>query len=252
MYPQVIIFDFHGTISLKQGTSPYSYRFQKFESTLDPMEGIYLFINDLKKVLRKYKLPEETTTNWYQTMNRSRIDPLIMIPFLDDLILFVESFPDSLFFIASMLETDDFIHDMLQYSFEMRGKVSPFIYDKIIGTQTLNKYKAMIQNKEGKLAHMDIIFNRFHLEDVPRSNIVVIDDSEHTIESVKENGYCGIFLSSIYFRIEEWNKNKCGYNLPPIKVPERTVVQKAIYEIENTVKQPHSKSSILNLVNRYK
>jgi hypothetical protein len=250
MYPEVVIFDFHGTISLKQGTSPYSYRFKNFEETLDPMEGIYLFINDLKKVLRKYKLPNETKTDWYQTMNRSKINPVIMIPFLDDLIKLVESFPDSMYFIASMLETDDFIHDMLKYSFEMRGKVSPFTYDKIIGTQTLNKYRDMIKNEEGKLAHMDIIFTKFNLYDVPRSNIVVIDDSDSTISLVKSHGYCGIFLDSLYFRLDVWNKNICGYD-KILDIPERTEMQK---EIDINIGETPNRygNSVLNLINRYK
>ena len=210
--PRLIIFDFHGTISLKQGRSLFPMN--DFINTLDKNFAFDARINDLKKGLRKYKLPSDTKTNWYVLMNRAKIDPEVMVPTLNDIIKFIDYVtsqnPTTIFAIASMVENDSFIFDMMKYVFEMRGKISPFTYNTIVGSNTVNKYGG---NEKGKLKHISVILKNIEIP-VDNKDIVLIDDSIPTIQIMTLNGICGILISD-YFTIKDWNKNSCGYSEVP-------------------------------------
>ena len=210
--PSLIIFDFHGTISLKQGSSIFPMN--DFIDTLDKKFAFDARINNLKKGLRKYKLPSDTKTNWYVLMNRAKIDPEVMIPTLNDFIKFIDYVtfqnPTTIFAIASMVENDSFIFDMMKYVFEIRGKISPFTYNTIVGSNTVNKYGG---NEKGKLKHISVLLKNIDISLSPK-DIVVIDDSITTSQIMTMNGICGILISD-YFTIKDWNKNSCGYSEVP-------------------------------------
>ncbi len=194
-FPRLIVFDFHGTLALRQG----------------------LLINDIKKELKKYKLPDEIT-NWYLLMNRAKINPEKMMPTLDNIIYFFDYIENqnigTIFAITSMIESDYFIIDMMKYSFEIRGKISPFTSDTVVGSFTLNKYGG---KEIGKLKHLSVIFNNLNLK-LPSNEIAVIDDDDRTIEIIDKHGMCGVSVKN-YFTVADWNKNSCGYE----KIPCSTI-----------------------------
>ena len=80
---KLIVFDFHGVLSLSTGSGRF---IGNFEETLHiDNESFYnLRINNIKNALRKYK-----KDSWYQAMIDSKISPYFMMPTLTDVISFV-------------------------------------------------------------------------------------------------------------------------------------------------------------------
>ena len=157
-------------------------------------------------MLRKYKISSDKITDWYVLMNRAKILPEIMMPTLNDIIKFIDENQNTIFAIASMIESDSFIFDMMKYCFESKGRISPFTPETIVGSNTVNKYGG---NEIGKLKHINVILKNIGLS-IPYEHIAVIDDNKITINNMKLHGICGIPVE-MYFTIADWNRNSCGF-----------------------------------------
>lgn len=181
---KLIVFDFHGTLSLKQGSSDHEMR-----------------INNLKVFLRGFKKDGEKM-NWYILMKKSNIKPNLLMPTLDDIIYFIKKQNDSIFGIASVAESESFILDMMRYCFESKNMKSPFTIDNVVSSGTLFKYGQRIE--QGKLKHITVILKNLNL-DIPYSSVTLIDDTESMISDISYLGVCGILVED-GFRISDWNK----------------------------------------------
>lgn len=193
MFPKLIVFDFHGTLSLSSGTER-GFLVGDFETTLELPEHGKIRINNLKKALRKYKI-----NGWYSAMVKSKINPYIMMPTLDDILTFVDFIrndrKDTIFSIASMLEDEHFMYDMMKYCFECKGKISPFTKESICGTR--------FDKKDKKIPHIQEILKRLNLK-IDNSNIILIDDTEKIVSFMRNKGIFSILVKK-YFILEEWN-----------------------------------------------
>ena len=200
MFPKLIVFDFHGTLSLSSGTER-GMLVGDFETTLKLPEYGKIRINNLKKALRKYK-----TKGWYSAMINSKINPYIMMPTLDDIITFVDFIrvnrKDTIFSIASMLEDEHFMYDMMKYCFESKGKISPFSQEAIISSHSLDN--KISKSREDKWPHISVILKRMNLP-FEKSSIVLIDDTISVVEYMTKSGICSVLVDE-YFRISDWNK----------------------------------------------
>jgi len=199
-YPKLIVFDFHGTLSLKPGAEKNPVLLGDFETSLNLEKESSLRINNLKNALRPYK-----NEDWYSAMQKSNIDPFIMMPTLKDVILFVDDMryyrKDIIFSIASMLEDENFMYDMMRYCFESQGKISPFFKEAIISSRSLNRM--ISKGKDDKWPHISVILERMKLE-IDKSDIVLIDDSEYVVSYMSQS-ICSILVED-YFRLTDWNK----------------------------------------------
>ncbi len=242
-FPTLIVFDFHGTLSLKSGSSKMGGLLGDFETSLDKNNVKYAGINNLKNALRKYKLAtDKLPIDWYVLMNRAQIDQEILIPNLSDLIRFVEYVkrvkPNTVFAIASMIESENFMSAMMRYVFEIRGKlhINPFNSNTIIGRTSLTKYGNLSKTHKGKQQHIHVIKKNLGLENLPNNEIILIDDKEQNINDITTpvydkvnnwvttgyNSICGLVIDNSYeddefFTIGKWNKNLCGFS----KVPDK-------------------------------
>ena len=164
----LLVFDFHGCLSLKSGEQ----------------------LNNLKKYL---KIKD---TKWYSAMKMSNIDPYIMMPTLDEVIYFVDYMRKykCIFAIASMLEDEIFMYDMMKYCFESKNKISPFVQEAIISNQPFKKYD--------KSSHIFNILKRMKL---PKMKIILIDDNEKNVNYMNNIGIKSILVKN-YFRIKDWNE----------------------------------------------
>tara|TARA_R110002153_G_scaffold31231_1_gene95274 strand:- start:970 stop:1647 length:678 start_codon:yes stop_codon:yes gene_type:complete len=200
-YPKLIVFDFHGTLSLASGSEKSPILLGDFETSLKLGEHTLIKLNNLKNALRPYK-----NGDWYSAMQKSNIDPFIMMPTLKDIILFVDDMrhhrKDVVFSIASMLEDEKFMYDMMRYCFESQGKISPFLQEAIISSHSLNRM--MSKGKDDKWPHISVILERMKLS-IDKSDIVLIDDSENVVSYMSRNGVCSILVQD-YFRLTDWNK----------------------------------------------
>jgi hypothetical protein len=192
MEPKLIVFDFHGVLSLKEGS------FKDFKELLDYKT---IKINNIKTYLKKFKTND--SLDWYLLLKKSKINTIFLMPTLDEVILFIENitllFPKIQFGIASMGEIESFMIAILKYCFEERGKVSPFNESNVVGFQTLNKYSKIIE--KGKLTHISVILKNLNLN-IPLENIVLIDDHP---EVIINTGICGILVED-FFKISDWNR----------------------------------------------
>lgn len=199
-FPKLIVFDFHGTLSLRSGTGLNTEKFiENFE--IDDMTEVR--INDLKKSLRKYK-----SSGWYSAMEKSRINPFIMMPTLNEVITFVDMVRDkykgTMFAIASMLEDEQFMYDMMKYCFESQNKISPFVPNAIVSSHSLINIKSRDSND--KWPHIVVILKRMNLP-FEKSKIVLIDDNNNVVEYMKQSGICSVQIEK-YFTISEL-KDSC-------------------------------------------
>lgn len=199
-YPKLIVFDFHGTLSLDTGS---------------------LNIGALKARLKKYALPNEpkalTVDGWLTLMNRAAtnndLKPEDMMPHLNDVIDFIsginaKSHHTTKFAIASNAEQDAFVLAIMNYCFAARGKhdLNPFNENNVIGIKGLSRYEPMPAG-EGKLKHISVILRNLGWkigEDIQYSDMVLIDNSSDDLKRVKPAGVKPIQVKQ-YFRIEEWN-----------------------------------------------
>lgn len=196
-YPDLIVFDFHGTLSLKEGRSPLVS-----ENLFFPCEKLY-HINDLKKILRRYKNDD----SWYKTMIKAEICPEIMMPTLNDIIMFINNIkivnPDIIFSIASMIEDEKFIYDMMRYCFDSKKKENPFNQNNIVGFQSLSKNKLNSLCSKDKTPHINIILSRL---DRNITNIVLVDNDSDVIATMSKLGVRSVYVEE-FFTIEDWNKS---------------------------------------------
>lgn len=196
-YPKLIVFDFHGTLSL------------------DTSE-----INKLKNRIKKYNNNEFkaplSVDNWFTLIQRAvQNDGLKledMVPRFQDLINFVylvTSYTEgkTRFGIASNLEQDSFIIAMMKYVFDQKeaSNLNPFNEDTVVGMQSLNKYGKM--SGQGKIQNISVMLKNLHLElgkDITYHDIVLIDNSEDDLAKVTSVGIKPIKVEK-YFNIQEWN-----------------------------------------------
>jgi len=200
MFPKLIVFDFHGCLSLASGTER-GVLVGDFENTLKLAEYGRIRINNLKKALRKYK-----NGSWYSAMVKSKINPYIMMPTLDEVITFVDFIrnnrKDTVFSIASMLEDEHFMYDMMKYCFEKKDKISPFLQDAIISSHSLDN--KVSRSRNDKWPHISVILKKLNLP-IEKSDIVLIDDTESIVDYMTKSGICSVLVED-YFRISDWNK----------------------------------------------
>ena len=172
MFPKLIVFDFHGCLSLKY--------------------------KELLKIKEKLE-----NGNWYLSMVKNKIDPYVLMPTLNDVIYFVDvvrfNQKESIFAIASMFEDEDFMYSTLKYCFEYKGKISPFIKRNIISYHEIGNKK-----KNNKWPLISKIMNRGNLK-LDKSEIVLIDDNEKNVSYMTSIGVCSILVEK-YFKISDWNK----------------------------------------------
>jgi len=205
IYPQLIVFDFHGTLSAHTGTSSFP---TEFEKTLKKGEYDEVKINNIKNALRNYK-----KTSWYQAMKDSKIDSKILMPTLDDVVKFVDEIKknskETFFGIATMGEDEKFMFDMMKYCFESKGKESPFTTDTIVGFQTLNLAKVKSTSSDDKMPHIQLIIDQLEKKNpglkIPLSSVVLIDDSEPIVKYMTKQKICSVLVDN-YFEIWKWNK----------------------------------------------
>ena len=166
----MIVFDFHGCLSLSS--------------------------KDIKTYNIKNILNKE---DWYESMVKLKVDPYFLMPTLDDVVKFVDNIKykrnDIIFAIASMLEDEDFMYDMMKYCFDCKGKISPFTKESICGTR--------FDKKEMKIPHIQEILKRLNLK-IDNSNIILIDDTEKIVSFMRNKGIFSILVKK-YFILEEWN-----------------------------------------------
>jgi hypothetical protein len=198
-FPKLIVFDFHGTLSLRTGTSKY---IGNFEKTLEKDEFDDVKINNLKNALKPFK-----TKTWYDAMVKSNINPKIMMPTLDDVNILSDLAKKngSILGIATMGENEDFIIDMLNYCFSSLGKKSPFDEKAIIGVLSMKESKVKSKTNNDKLPHIFIMLERLGLN-FPLSSIVLIDDSGSITDYMSSIGMKTILVDD-YFRMKDWYAN---------------------------------------------
>lgn len=200
----LLVFDFHNTLSLKSGKVNSDY----LKMFLDQLENgklpqLQIGINDLKTILKKYK---GVNDSWYQAMKKSKLDAKIMMPTIDDIISFIDYVKPQnyVFAVASMLEDEQFMYDLLHYCFEQRGKKSPFTVKTIVSIYGLKETDVKSKGMYDKWPHIEVIFKRNNIH-VEKDQIVMIDDDLDNIKYMATLGVCGIHVSD-YFTIEDWNK----------------------------------------------
>jgi len=200
----LLVFDFHHTLSLKSGkvNPDLLLRFQKqLEEGLQP--DVEIGINDLKTILKKYKNKDDS---WFSSMQKSKLNAKILMPTIDEIIGFVENtkLNGYVFSVASMLEDEIFIFDLLNYCFQQRGKESPFTLKNIVSNYSLKETNIKSENMYDKWPHIEVIMkrNNFYFS---KENIVIIDDNLDIIKYMSKKGICGV-LASDYFKIEDWNR----------------------------------------------
>ena len=210
---KLIVFDFHGTLALRSGKANriFSLLFEKnFEKDEGKERGKqdegkdFIAINDLKNILKKYKKKD----SWYDAMKDAKIDPKVMMPTLDDIITFTDYMkelnPAIIFSVASMIEEEMFMYDLLRYCFEMKGRISPFSMQNIVSSASLKETNVKSANSSDKIPHIEVILKRNGLH-IDKNEIVIIDDNELTIKYMASQDYCSI-LASNYFTISDWNR----------------------------------------------
>ena len=215
---KLIVFDFHGTLALRSGKANrlFSLLFEKKfeegkekekkkqEEKAPEVDPNYIAINDLKNILKKYKKND----SWYDAMKNAKIDPKVMMPTLDDIIIFVEYMqklnPQIIFSVASMIEEETFMYDLLRYCFETRGKFCPFDMKNIVSYASLKETNIKSSNSSDKIPHIEVILKRNNLN-VDKKEIVIIDDNELTVTYMASQYYCSI-LATNYFTISDWNQ----------------------------------------------
>lgn len=238
-WPKLIVFDFHGTLSLPSKVKTTGYKESKLLSLVYGKEStasigdVFENINSLKNYLRKFKSPEYKITNWYQCMTTANIDPLKMVPTLDQLVEFVKyvkaKSPMTYFGIASSNEMMNFMTDMMRYCFESRNMLNPFEDITVVGNEWFPKYTHIDGNLE-KVKHILIIETNLIKNDRPGAkfiewgDVVLIDNESKNLDDVmnikdkfpEAKGWiCGI-LTEDYFTINDWNNNNCGFTKIPI------------------------------------
>ena len=188
MFPRLVVFDFHKTISLDK--------------------------RDINSLLKKYK--EEYRKNvqptgplneesWYTILSRNNISLDTIIPTWKDIKYFITYISDRrkdvIFAIASMIEQDSLILGMMRYAFEKMNLSNPFNTNTVVASSTFNKYGFM--NLPGKQQHITVITMNLGLQDdILIKDTVLIDDNIENL--IKTQPICGV-LASNYFRISDWN-----------------------------------------------
>ena len=200
----MIVFDFHSTLSLKSGkVNPFYV--DEFMEQLEngKIPNVEIGINDMKTYLKRYK---ETNESWYNAMKRSKINPKNLMPAIDDVIHFVDFMQPLgyVFTVASMLEEEKFIYDLLYYCFEQKGRLSPFKLSAIVSTYGLKETNIKSKDKGDKWPHIEVIMKRNNFT-FSKDQITMIDDDRDTIQYMTSIGICSVYATN-YYTIQDWNK----------------------------------------------
>lgn len=189
MFPKLIVFDFHGVLSLLQ-----NYH-----------DNENIGINDLKKNIKL------VNHNWFESFQQCNLESVDLVPCINDLIKFCEYINNLnqsiVLAVASMCESEEFIFELMKYVFSKKGYKSPFIRETIVTNQSFIKYKDII--KENKLKHIDIIMRNIN-KNFLSSEIVLIDDDIGNLHICQNSGILTVEIEC-YFTINEWNKSLPNY-----------------------------------------
>ena len=162
----MIVFDFHGCLSLSS------------------------------KDIKKYNL-----RNILDEVSIKEIDPYFLMPTLDDVIQLVDMIkikkPDVKFAIASMLEDEKLMYDIVKYCFESKGKKSPFEKEFIISGHHFDK-------KLLKIPHIEELLKKNNLN-LGYSDIILIDDTPKIINHMRSKGIFSVYVKK-YFTLDEWSR----------------------------------------------
>jgi len=192
----MIVFDFHNTLSLKSGKFN-SFYVPKFLKQLEKgkIPDVEIGINDMKSILKKYKKDDDS---WYETIKKSKIDAKTLMPAIDNIIYFIDSIQSKgfIFAVASMLEDENFIHDLLYYCFEQKGRISAFNLKTIVSTYGLKETNIKSNDRNDKWPHIEVIMKRNNLS-FSKENIIIIDDDINIIKYMSSIGVNGIYISTI-------------------------------------------------------
>lgn len=199
MFPKLIVFDFHKTLSLDKGD---------LNSSLQSYKNSYRQNHQPKGPL--------TEDSWYAIFNLNQISLDDIMPTWRDVkyfITYIKNQTTTIFGIASMIEQDALILGMMKYAFQEMEMENPFSADTVVASSTYNKYGYM--NLPGKQQHIVVITKNLGLADeIMISETVLIDDN---VENIKNTApICGV-VASDYFLISDWNmaqgKNEyCNYS----------------------------------------
>lgn len=174
----MIVFDFHGCLSLS------SKDIKKY---------------NLKNVLNNNVLNNDKD-GWYNSMMNLKIDPYFLMPTLDDIVKFIDIIKNKKkninFAIASILEDENLMYDIVKYCFEKKGKISPFKKEFIISGDNFDK-------KDLKIPHIEEIIKRNNLK-LSYSDIILIDDTQKIINYMRKRGIFSVYVKK-YFTLDEWN-----------------------------------------------
>ncbi len=188
MFPRLIVFDFHKTLSLDK-------------------KDINSLLKNYKEEYRKNVQPKGPLTeeSWYSILSRNNIDLDTIMPTWRDIKYFITYITnhrsDIIFGIASMIEQDSLILGMMRYAFEKMEIPNPFNSSTVVASSTFNKYGYM--KLQGKQQHITVMTMNLGLQDVIKiGDTVLIDDSIDNLKNTQP--ICGV-LASDYFRIADWN-----------------------------------------------
>lgn len=189
MFPRLIVFDFHNTLSLEKS---------ELNTLLQPYKDNY----------RKDHQPKGPLTedSWYNIFNIYQVDINLIMPTWKDIGKFISYImsvsPKTIFGIASMIEQDSLILGMMKYCFQIINIRNPFNSNTVVASSTFNKYGNM--NLSGKKQHIIVITRNLGLEnDIKIGDTVLIDDNITYINDTYP--ICGV-LASNYFLISDWNQ----------------------------------------------
>lgn len=188
MFPRLIVFDFHKTLSLDK-------------------RDINSLLKNYKEEYRNNVQPKGPLTedSWYSILSRNNIDLDTIMPTWRDIKYFITYItnhrPDIIFGIASMIEQDSLILGMMRYAFEKIEIHNPFNSSTVVASSTFNKYGYM--KLPGKQQHITVMTMNLGLhDDIKIGDTVLIDDSMDNLKNTQP--ICGV-LASDYFRIADWN-----------------------------------------------
>jgi hypothetical protein len=215
----MIVFDFHGCLSLSSKDMVEFKNIIDFKNTVDfKNTAEFKNTNDFKNTAEfKNNVDFKNTVDWLNL----KIDPYFLMPTLDDVIKFTENIKnkkqDIIFAIASMSEDENLMYDILKYCFECKNVKSPFDKKYICGGHFNDKghfnnsghfndnghFNNNFDKKELKIPHIKEILKRNNLN-LDYSEIILIDDTMKIINYMRDRGIFSVYVKK-YFTINEWN-----------------------------------------------
>ena len=130
------------------------------------------------------------------------------MPTIDQIIEFTnymkELYPGITFGVASMLEDENFMYDLIKYCYNRKGYETPFMRKAIVSSSGLLESGIKSKDNNDKNPHIDVIMKRLGVK-FNKDEIILIDDSPNVVNYMASKGYCCI-VATKYFLIEDWNR----------------------------------------------